>query len=67
MLGAMCEDCERPFEAVLEDKPACACAHCRSAGFVLAVQRPAGSVQSGLSPWCVDCHHFILTGHLRPE
>lgn len=61
----MCDDCERPFEDVVKDSSACTCAHCHGAGFVLAVERPAGSAETGLAPWCVGCHHFILTGHQR--
>jgi len=63
----MCEDCERSFEAMEKGTKHCKCAHCHGAGFVLAVQRPAGSAETGLAPWCVGCHHFILTGRQRSE
>jgi starvation-inducible outer membrane lipoprotein len=59
----MCEDCEQSMEAVLQEKPKCACKDCRTGGHVLAVNRPAGSATRDLAPWCVACHHFILTGH----
>ena len=60
----MCVDCERSMEAVVRNAKKCTCTRCRAGGFVLAVNRPVGSTTQGLSPWCVNCHHFILTGHL---
>lgn len=53
--------------AVVENKPPCKCSSCRTGGHVLAVERPAGAAERGLAPWCVSCHHFILTGHARNE
>jgi hypothetical protein len=50
------------MEAVVQGTAECKCRSCRTGGHVLAVERPAGSMQRGLSPWCVSCHHFILTG-----
>ncbi len=50
------------MEAVVADKPKCKCKACNAGGSVLAVNRPAASAERGLAPWCVACHHFILTG-----
>jgi hypothetical protein len=58
----MCEDCERSMEAVLEDKGKCRCARCRAGGYVLPISRPVGE---RVSPWCVACHHYLLTGRER--
>ncbi len=48
--------------AVVQNKPGCGCSMCKVAGNVLAIDRPAGSIQRGLSPWCLACQHFILAG-----
>jgi hypothetical protein len=63
----MCEDCEQAAEAVVANKPKCRCAKCRVAGNVLAVERPSRAIEQGLGPWCVACHHFILTMNKKPE
>ncbi len=55
------------MDAVVQDKPQCGCASCRAGGYVLAVERPAGSAQRGLTPWCVSCHHFIMPTGNRSE
>ena len=63
----MCEDCERAFEEVLQNKPECDCKDCMLGGHVLAIEHPPGEGPHGLTPWCVGCHHFILTGQARKK
>ncbi len=59
---AMCEDCEGAGPVAARDAKECACTNCNVGGSVVAINRPAGDVERGLAPWCVSCHHFILTG-----
>ncbi len=57
----MCGDCERPMEEVMQNKPGCVCQSCTTGGSVIAVESSPRSTHRGLAPWCVACHHFILT------